>query len=384
MCYYAALSIYIFEEILFQSMVSAYLPMSISVLLRLCSLLFIGMSELLGIKQSRMSLLGFGILILFTVITLVSDLSIIAILGFLIWGSRSRNIRNTAIVYLATVLISCIFVVGTSVLQIVPDYVWIHASSDGIRIRHSLGFLYTTYASHYLLAITMALVFLMRGKMPLPVALILLTINQIIYILTTSRNAYILTIAVLASIYLFRFWLERKDKMKTGAVGWAVMYPVVATLSIALMVFYSPTDARLSKLDEFLGYRISISNYTYNTYGIEPLGQLIDYNGQGLNRDWENRPGKVTFVDNSFCNALLSYGPIAITTLLLCYSIMMFRIAKYGQRLILFLLGISLVHVFVDSWWLYIQYNYFILLIGPIVFHNCFKNKEGEIECGIR
>ena len=119
----------------------------------------------------------------------------------LLFSARKVSFKHIARITFAVTLSMLIFVILSSQFGLITDYLW--EREKGIYSRHGLGFQYTTFATHYLLRVTLLYIYLKREKASFLVYIALFIFNFYLYQLTQSRTSFLLTsLAIIAAITL--------------------------------------------------------------------------------------------------------------------------------------------------------------------------------------
>ena len=358
-----ALVIYLSSQVIKLSMLVGFYPAD--AVNRVClalSIVFLFLAEYLEGTFTRADLIAILSFCAISFAALVSENRELIVVAAFILVARHFEFGAIAQIAACTIAVCCTVVIAAAMLGITLDYTWI----QGGRVRHGLGFRYATYLSHFVLYFTMLVCYVKKGRIDAGVTLAIVLIDVMVFLMTGSRNSFVLTLVVLAVSGLFRRWLDLRVSYKGGAYVWAALFPVIAFASVALMVLYDPSVNLLASLNSALGGRLSISHHTYELYGITVFGQHIEWVGNGVGFDMvpETKTQGTTFVDNSYCNCLLQYGAVTLILFLAAFSLLMFKAALEGDRLTLFLLSVIAIHSFIDPWWIALRFDVFVLLIG--------------------
>lgn len=361
-----AVFVFVFASIFQMSMFTAVgSSMTIFSALRASSVAIALLAELMKGSYSSLSVIGIGIFACIAGISMNGGEPALAMALVLMVVARNFDFRLIAKAALAAMCVGCLVVVLSSFFGLIGDYVW---TLQG-RVRHGLGFRYTTYLSHYLLYGFLLYVYLTNGRPAWKILLLVSCLDVWIFILTDSRNSFVLTLLVVACCIFLRGWFKRTKPIKTTLPVFTLLYPVIAFASIALMVGYDPSVQWMRDFNTFLGSRLSIQHFTYQMYGSSPFGQVVSFVGQGLttslDRSLNVNGGVVTFIDNSYCNTYVRFGIFALLFFVVAFSTMMFKAGRSGNRVLVLIFCVIAVHSFVDSWWIAPQYDIFMFLIGP-------------------
>lgn len=364
-----ALFVYLVALIIVRSMVVSLLPSRFMAAASAFSILVLFVCELIAVHGALRQYVrpqGIAMIVGLLVAAVSSALSgegTILMLALFVVVARHFDFRDIARVALTAMMVACVIVVASVIVNPSFDYVW--TQEGGSRVRHGLGFRYATYLSHFVLYGTLLYAFIRRGHLSPWAVLIILGVDMLVYVATDSRNSFALTAAVLVACVVLRPWTAKtKGLSRPCAVAWSLVFPVLAIVSVAAMIFYDPSMPVMSAANDILGNRINLSNYSFTQYGVTPLGQEIVFTGNGLGADLVQDYGKVTFIDNSYCLVLVRQGVIFFLLALALFTMLTYTTARHGDRLTLILLTVVAVHSCVDPMWLAPQYDVLALLIG--------------------
>ena len=380
--YMCTLFIYLFVAVIWDSFFLFSLPAYAFSLLSAVTLISLLVVELMmlfsSLKTKTKSALIkeylplVGVVLIFGASSFLSSNGALLVTCAFVLTARHFSYDQIALTALIAVLSACAVIVLASLTGVIEDYVWVQR--NGERVRHGLGFRYTTYLSHYLFFSFLSYVYLRRGKVGVGAALITLIGAATVFIFTNSRNSFFLTLAVLLVAMLWDKICPLWDKVAYSSGKIAVLIkgisywllPVLCSVSVLLMVIYSPANPVLNELNKILGSRLSISHNSYETYGVTLFGQYVDFfsNGvrsSGLVRD-SGQP--VTFIDNSYCNILVNLGLLVLIVFVGALTLLMRKAFNNRNLLIVIIVAMVALHSVIDPWLLAIRYDVPMLLIG--------------------
>ena len=382
--YLLSLFIYVWYEIVKLSMMTQVLSDAVFNVMRVVSLLLLALSEVAHLRErSKSELRGPVAVIRDTVINnpaafiyavaligfsaisfLTSDVFYPVYTALYVVSARNYQFERIARAGFYAILSATAACLILCLLGVIEDYVWVQA--DGNRVRHGLGFLYATYTSFFVLYATLLLLYLHGGRLGIVRTLLVVVIDVAVYLLTDSRTAFILVLVSLALAWLTSS--EQPVVKKVVAVllkASPALFVAIVVLSIVLMVVYDPTNVLLEKINDGLGNRLSISHYTFSQNGITLFGQFVEMHGQGIMENGARyTAGPVTFIDNSFCHIAVRQGVAVLVLFVGAELLLLKKLSEEGRSLEAALLMVIAIHSFIDSWYLMLCMNLFILLIG--------------------
>lgn len=343
------------------------LPSRLFTVIELGCFVLIVLAELMDGRYSLGSIICLGVGFFVAAVAAHADSAKLVISIALIIVARNFDFKVLARCALIAIILSCAVIVLSWLVGFLNDYIWI----QGTRVRHSLGFRYTTYMSHYLLFGFLIYLYLCNGRVPMPLLLLAVVLDFVIFAYTDSRNSFGMVLIVALTLVLFRKWFKSTKPLWKSSIVLAFVFPVIAFVSLYLMICYDPSSSWMSALNSFLGGRLQISHGTYQMYGSSLFGQSLQLVGQGLNANLDKSlevvGGSVTFIDNSYCDTYVRYGAVVFLLFVAAFSAMLHKAAKNGDRILVLILCVVAAHAFIDSWWLTIQFDFFMVLIGPML-----------------
>lgn len=364
--YFCSLFLAIAIIVLRRSMLIAYLGGPVFTAVSIVSMVLLLLSELTykGRTARKTYLICCLIVVFGAAEALITDTINIFFLAAFIVSARKESLRMIAKCCLLAVSLCCVIIVGSALCGITTDYIWVQGNAGDLRIRHGLGFSYTTYLGHFIFFGTLILFYLKQGRFSGLLSISIIGLAALVFFLTDTRNALILTLLVVACSFL-PHWLFRANPLSQKASrAWAAFIPVVAIVSIAMMIFYTPAPF-WDFLNDIFSHRLSISHRTFETFGMSWFGQDIDWRGNGLTSDWvEKTEGPITYIDNSFANIFMHFGVIFFVCLVVALAVLLYRFAQAGNRVMLFVFAFITLNAFFDSFLIEFYYNIFILSLG--------------------
>jgi len=183
----------------------------------------------------------------------------------------------------------------------------------GERVRHSLGFTYCSYASHYMLTLTM-LYLVVRKTVRVWEIIPIVVVNFVIYCLTDTRADFVLCILLLLFAALAGVWGEYFKKEK-----WYIVPGGLLPLFLLVISYVSAWKADFNlgiwcKINEMLNGRLQLGQSAILQYGVHLWGEKIEWIGVA---QAAGNPGlPYNYVDNIYLQTLLSMG--VVFTIIMC------------------------------------------------------------------
>lgn len=364
-----AYSLWLIYTVSGTSLLRSIFPSVFMLGIRALVILFLLLQELSN-NELNWATVIFGILLLVAAMNFFSIKSFVLVdIVLLIYCSRHVPFRRIVVITLSIIAFACLVIIICSQVGIIQDYVW----SDNGRVRHGLGFLYTTYISIYLLTFSLLYGWLRDRRVTWLEICILFAINLGIYQLTDSRNSFVLLLMYLLAVSLLKIRSLRNalsHKLILIIMG-CIVFPVYAVLSFALAWFYDPHISWMNSLNAVLSKRLSQTHASLLNYPPSIFGQKTNWVGNSIQTNGVRRTDAFgiivdrNFVDNSYVNIYIVQGILALVIAVTLFSI----IGLYASRKCDVMLTIALFFVasraVLDPQLLRLDYNPFLFFAVP-------------------
>lgn len=299
------------------------------------------------------------------------------------WCANRVDLRVAAKVSLVALLFITLTLVTLSQVGVIPDLVYGRVGSD--VVRHCLGFGYTTYLSHYWLAITMLAIYLKDWRPDVKTILFVVAGNVAIYMATDSRNSFLLVFIALLVCCLAKAVAPSRDRLP----GWAKVpvrfvlahsITLCALLSVALFMGLRTGTTAGDKVNSLTTNRVHYTQLALDTYGVKPLGQDVNWSTYhyvegrgyvaGYHVDGVLVESPYCYVDNSVVNLLITWGVLPTVLMLVGFEVTtsrLVRTAQYGLAATFLLFG---VHSILDPQLVILAYTPFLPFVGTTLLGN--------------
>ena len=301
-------------------------------------------------------------------IKLFLDVSCVIAISFL--GSFNKTIIFYLLIFIAAcnveenyiIKISCavqsvilfVCVIGSRI-GVIKDYV----RQDGGRIRHFLGFSWTTTGAILFVFILLQYIYLKKGKLSIWEDIIALGISLYLYKMTNSRFAFLISIVTIIIFAIYRLNVNNGrfiQKLKGVFIASPV---VVAIFAILLHAFYNPQNTIYFQLNKLLSGRLALGQNAMSKYGISLFGKDIEWIGFNME---ETLKGTYNYVDCSYVKILLDHGILFLSIVLLAYAYMLKKSIQKKQYYYTWILMIIMVFSITEPRLFDITFNPFIVL----------------------
>lgn len=360
--FFTALIIYLFSGFIFCSFYSLYFSDSFfkySIFISCIILLF---KELLH-EKIKLNELIILIITFFLTIILIFRLNgyfTIPLLLF-VYSAREIDFKKIVKVYLLLSIFALLFIVISSKLSIIPNYI----SIINNKKREFLGFRYALYPQILCFNITCLITYLKYNEKifnKLFITLCLFIVNFYIFSYTGSRLSLILSIFILIIFLLF----NGKNKIFDCKIVSFLLknsFIVFSIISIIISLNYNVNSKFYNTLDSVLEHRLLLGNNAINEYGIKYFGNNVVLIGNGVNKYGIKTQGTYNYIDSLYISLLIKYGSVLTITILILLTISLHRIYnRKGYFLLIIFFAFSL-HGMIDDLGFYLYYNAFWLAI---------------------
>ncbi len=231
----------------------------------------------------------------------------------------------------------CIFIL-LSLTGLVTDYVF----DPNSRMRHGLGFTWTTTAPIIYFYTMLCYIYIKREKISYLGYLIMECVNFWLYKMTDTRMAF-----VFSSFFLLFFAIERS--MKNRWRFWrlferlyCIVPSIICTASLILYWCYDSSNDVWRKLNELLSNRLYLGKEAILNYGIHVFGQNIRWVGFSIRRPTMAEAVGYNYVDCSYLQLLLEYGVLFLIAVIGIYTVAIYRAVKVQDYYLVWILLIVL------------------------------------------
>lgn len=312
-----------------------------------------------GKIDKRAFIIGIALIIICLIIRQQSDRGkdIILFTTFVFFGAfvnRERFVKRYVIVASFTVaLIVILYFSGAFYTRSID-----REGEDVVRLF--LGFSYTTYAANYLFHIVIAYFFIKKRHINLIETIVIISINTIVFILTDTQAVFYLLLIFVAILWILRlfpyFFKYRIFKIITT---WIM--PVLAVIIFILAKGYSADNRFLSRLNDMLSGRLSLSHTAIERYGLHPFGAKTEWVTGIMGED---RFEEYFYVDSSYLNIALTFGIIILFFVIIGFMILGRRLHNMKRYMACIVIIFLAIHSFTDPQLFEARYDPMILFLG--------------------
>lgn len=270
-------------------------------------------------------------------------------------SARDIEFRKTARISIVTCSIMLAFIIFSSLSGIIPNRVMGYP----VRTRYFLGFVYPSLPPTLLFNIVALLVYLKRNTIKLWQMALLLGIDILLYVITDSRNPFLLVCIALATVIILRLKPDLFDRSKV--LGWVLVFSVVicTVFSLWLAFNYDPAKPWMAKLNGTLSGRLKLSRNSINMRGIKLFPRPFPQSENGVT---------YPYVDCTYLYVLQYFGVILSTAFLGFITYGLYKIWKKKEYYLLIVMTFMAINAMIDRNLMRLGYNTFWLVLGAALF----------------
>lgn len=283
---------------------------------------------------------------------------------FYIFSARDISFERIARFTIAVTGATCVFVVGCSFLDVIPNVVLLQEQVGLERLRQCLGFRYALYLPGLYTNLVALWIWLKQEQISLWSVALLLAVNQWIYSSTCSRAAYVIVIGLLTVALVLRFLPHLAERVRALFVVLIFAYPIAAALALGVTDGYDKSNAFMVTLDSFLNNRLFLGKSSMSTYGLTLFGQDIQWIGFGLDMDGKLIAGTYNYVDCLYLQLLQHYGLFFFVVYALVMMATMYRCYQQRDYYMMIILTVAATQCMLDDLNQYLPFHTFLLAIG--------------------
>lgn len=313
---------------------------------------------------SKSLLINLGLLSITTIVSIVSETytDLILIYLFIFCSSFIPFEKIVKIhFYVLSGLVVLVFILyNIGLLKEIDYYNYIREG----KVRHSLGYLYTTFMPNFFLHLVLMYAFI-REKFRILELVVILLINQYLYEMTQTQAVYYyVLLLVFASFMYINFNLYKLLGNGIRKLALFISFSFFAVFPAYASYIYDPNKNWLYELNSILTGRLNLGNEGFEKYGLSLFGQPIEW----IVLEKSVLLNEYFYVDSSSLNMLLNYGILLTFIILVLFYIASRRLIITNARPIFFIVVIILLlHSAFDPQFFELRYNPFLFLIGGLI-----------------
>lgn len=268
-------------------------------------------------------------------------------------GANNIELRKIVKLSLIAHIAALLFVIASAYMGVIENYI----TDQGTRNRQSLGFLYPTPGSHFVLYTILMWLYIRKNKIKWIEIVLAVTAAVFMYIKTDTRSPFMLSMLVILAGVILKYSevLRRYHKCYSFIVIAAV--PTACLMFFILTYKFNWDNEIIVKINNIINGRIYLAAEGFKNYGIKPFGQYIKWIG-GI-----PGPDEVyNYVDSSYAMILINYGIIVFAMIMTWAEACSIQIAKQKDSYMVFIWSVIAVHSICDPQFSWIGFNCFLMM----------------------
>lgn len=254
-------------------------------------------------------------------------------------------------------------VIGLSQIGILEDYIF---GREVGRLRHGLGFSWTTTGPILYLYLLLGYIYLKKEKFNFGQALILELINIVLFIWTNTKMAFFLS-----SLFMLYFAIKGRNRQKHKNEKWLnskkmvwLLIPIFFCLFAILSAkYYTPTNHVLKWINRIVSNRLQLGYNAIQSYGFTLFGQPIKWVGFDIKKSSLHKISTYNYVDSSYLQMTLEYGFFFVMIIIGIYIYGIYKAIKDRDSYLLAIYLIILLFSLVEPRLMHLAFNPFPLVI---------------------
>lgn len=265
-----------------------------------------------------------------------------------------KIIRGTLVIQTFVIIL----VIFSSSVGIIPDY---YSSTDG-RIRHYLGFGYTSTGPVLFYYMVLQYIYIKKGKLKILQGFVILAIAALFYQKTNTLFAFLMS-ATTVIIFLFYARLFDGSFFRKHITFISLLPFVFLVISLLFAALYDNSSAFWYTFNYLTHGRLKAASEGLLNYGISMFGNEIDWIGHNLYSLLHGLRGKYNYIDISYLQLLFQYGLVATVLILVGYLILLRKSILSKKYYFTWIIILILVHALFEPFLANLAFNPFLLLI---------------------
>jgi len=222
----------------------------------------------------------------------------------MIIGSKNTNFNTTLKITFWTRLSVSSLIMFLSSFNIIENRIFQHVRENDVVLRNSLGFVHPNQLGLIFFNLICLYLLIYKPRIKIITFGIIFSFNFFVYYLTMSRTSF-----VMVNVMLIGWMVEKLIfKFKISYFLNILIFP--SLLSISYILPTLPRTPLIRNLDHLLQFRITLSTFFIENFGVPLFGQVLNLN---------QFSHMFIFLDSSYLNLILRYG-IIVTILFVLFT----------------------------------------------------------------
>lgn len=293
--------------------------------------------------------LSFFLTIFFTISASITDRLYLIIYAAFILNAQYSNLYNIIKTSLISALSSLFLIQVFCKIGIIHDYIFIY----GARIAHCYGFSYYSTVPFILYYCLLMYLYLKRNRIKVFELVIILIINQYIFLKTTLRLTFYLSFITLGLSFLLQNIKKINLSNKIIVLFSELAFPFGTVITWFCMKNYDSSKYYWKLINKIFSSRLKLMNEGYYKYPIKIMGNYVEMRGASVIRETTN----YFYIDSGFAYSLLGYGLMFTIILIFLYSALFKYSCVVNDRALFVWLFSVLIFTMINNTWVSLNYN---------------------------
>lgn len=317
-------------------------------------------------RRDRLSLIGLLVAIGLAALALHADHLLFFDSIWFIYVSRDIPLRMLTKVLFITITLLGSIVIIASLIGVIPNISYVDLNRGD---RYKLGFGHPNTGPAFSTFAFIMWAYLRDRRFGLIDSFVILGIEAILFLLTKSRTALILTVTLVIIMLTFKYLRLQPVKSVVLKLLFSGTVVIVAILSITLSLAYNPNIKWIEALNSLMSGRLFYSHWGIEEYGVTLLGQQLNLGAVSIydlaTGRWIER---ALILDNLYVRIPLNCGLLFFINVLVITFITNWRLVASEQYRLLSLVAIAAVYGVMENVSSFLLYNSLLFLMAlPLV-----------------
>lgn len=347
-----------------------YLPNVLNTSMRMMGLVIVGSSIFFATKiKIKNLIIGIAILAFFLVNNgiLAGNKTFIEFCILVFFA----QVVNTKLLLKVSLLTTGLFystVIFLGYNNIIPNTI---VYSDG-RIRNNLGFIWSTWPVQGFFYFVVGYIFVKNKNVKNYELLIFEIINIFLYSVTKTKSPYYLITFLLLTVLVLKYLNIYIVKQKIVKI----IFLFGTIYQFILIYFLSKNVYLFPEIDKLVTGRLTLAYNAINRFGISLFGRKIQLVAS-TNTNF-GLGSQYNYIDSSYIQYLVLYGIISTLIFGACLIYLQVYIIKSKNFIKVIAFYFILLNGMFDPQLIDVSYNYFLILLGPVLFNGISSTMESD------
>lgn len=279
------------------------------------------------------------------------------ILYYLIFFIGAYSIRGAKIIKVSfwSRAVLLFLIISFSLIGLLNDHMFV----SGDRVRHGLGFGWTTTGAILYLFLVWQYIYMRREKLRIAECAVIVFIGYMLFKYTDSKMAFAMTVVTVLFFAIQHLNRKRWRFLRKLKYIYVTSPFLCAILSIIAFYKYDWRNPHWNALNRLLSDRLQLGQNAIHQYGWRPFGQDVEWIGYSVVEKTE----AYNYVDCSYLQIGISYGYLFLLLVLMIYSLIIWKAIKRNDYYLVWTILFILIFSLTEPRLFNLMYNPFPLLL---------------------